>query len=68
MKALAMKAMRSARRALGAVAAAVDNMLGEAFGLVGFGLVTYGVYLMHRPSAFIVGGFCCILVAWSRAE
>ena len=28
----------------------------DVVGLVGFGLLVYGVWLIHRPSAYIVAG------------
>lgn len=32
--------------------------LSIAAGLVGFGLVVYGSWLIYQPAAFIVAGFC----------
>lgn len=46
--------------------ARVRRLLPEAhdvLGVAGFGLVVWGVDMIHRPSAFIVAGASCIVVA-----
>jgi hypothetical protein len=39
----------------------------EAAAIAGAGLITYGVWLMHRPAAFIVAGLFLLGGAWLLA-
>jgi hypothetical protein len=39
----------------------------DCAGLVGAGSVTYGVWLIYHPAAFVIGGAMVLLAAWLAA-
>jgi hypothetical protein len=39
----------------------------DVAGLIGAGSVTYGVWLVYHPAAFIIGGVMILIAAWLAA-
>jgi hypothetical protein len=60
-------AMHAARRAGIAVIRAIPPLMRDAVGVSGAGMIVYGVWQMHQPSAWIVGGIFLVATAWRLA-
>lgn len=61
--------LRNSAKAIKAkVTTKMDGVVREVFALAGAASIVYGVYLMHRPSAFLVAGAFCIIIAWGRSQ
>lgn len=56
------------REALVAFKAMVVTLVGLTVSVVGATLVAYGVWSMHAPSGFIVGGVLVYLLQWSHEK
>lgn len=56
------------REALVAFKAMVATLVSLAVSVVGATLVAYGVWSMHAPSGFIVGGVLVYLLQWSHEK
>jgi hypothetical protein len=46
----------------------LGELVTDAAALVGAGLITYGVWLINRPAAFIVAGGFLLAGAWLAAR
>lgn len=56
------------RAGVSRVAAALPVMLRDLAGLAGFGAVTYGVWQIHVPAGWIVGGVMLMIAVWLTAR
>lgn len=59
---------RGLRRAGLAVARAVPPLARDMVGIAGACAIVYGVWQMHRPAAWIVGGAIMVVTAWRLAR
>lgn len=43
-----------------------EKMLAMVLDVAGCGMVTVGVYLLHVPAGFMVGGLSCLALSWAH--
>lgn len=46
----------------------ISNWLVFVLALIGAALISYGVYLIYHPAAFIVGGVLILAAAWDASS
>lgn len=46
----------------------IASVLTPALAIAGSGLITYGVYLIYEPAAFLAGGVLLLVGAWDSGQ